>query len=69
MSVVLEDSDFDRYRDMPVAEFCSALRDVAEHIDLKPLPQNDAWSQKRSRRFVATNAKFMCRRKVLSQRK
>jgi len=34
MAVVLEDSDFDTYRDMPVAEFCTALCDVAEHIDL-----------------------------------
>lgn len=34
MSVVLEDSDFDIYRTMPVGEFCTALRDVAKHIDL-----------------------------------
>jgi len=34
MAVVLEDSDFDTYREMPVAEFCQALRDVAEHIDI-----------------------------------
>jgi len=33
MLVVLEDSDFAMYRDMPVAEFCAALRDVACHID------------------------------------
>ena len=33
MLVVLEDSDFDVYRAMPVAEFCTALRQVARHID------------------------------------
>lgn len=34
ISIVLEDSDLDIYRDMPLAEFCQTLRDVAEHIDI-----------------------------------
>jgi len=34
MMVALEDSDFDAYRTMPVDEFCVALRDVAQRIDI-----------------------------------
>lgn len=34
MMVLLEESDFDSFRDMSVDEFCVALRDVAKHIDL-----------------------------------
>jgi IS4 transposase len=34
MMVLLEDSDFDTYRTMTTDEFCLALRDVAQHIDL-----------------------------------
>lgn len=34
MMVLLEDSDFDTYRTMSTDEFCLALRDVAQHIDI-----------------------------------
>ena len=34
MMVALEDSDFVVYRDMPVTEFCTAMRTVAQAIDL-----------------------------------
>ena len=34
MMVLLEDSDFETYRTMSTDEFCLALRDVAQHIDI-----------------------------------
>jgi IS4 transposase len=40
MMVLLEESDFDAYRDMPVTEFCNALRDVAHHMDLRRYRKN-----------------------------
>jgi hypothetical protein len=40
MMVVLEDSDFDQFRVMPVSQFCTALRDVAQHIDLTQYRKN-----------------------------
>lgn len=40
MMVVLEDSDFDAYRDLPLAEFCTALREVAQHIDFSRYRKN-----------------------------
>jgi hypothetical protein len=70
MSVVLEDTDFDTYRDMPVAEFCTALRDVAEHVDLNHYrkttrgPKKPVKKVRRNKRKVHVSV-F----KVLSQRK
>ena len=34
LMVLLEDSDFDVYREASVEEFCIALRNVAQHVDL-----------------------------------
>ena len=70
MLVVLEDSDFDIYRDMPVAEFCTALRDVAQHIDLSYYrkttrgPKKPVKKKRRNKRKVHVSVA-----KVLSQRK
>jgi IS4 transposase len=70
MSVVLEDRDFDTYRDMPVAEFCTALRDVAEHIDLNHYrkttrgPKKPVKKVRRNKRKVHVSVA-----KLLSQRK
>lgn len=38
--VVFEDSDFEVYRTMPIDEFCRALRDVAQHIDMDRYRRN-----------------------------
>ena len=40
LMVVFEDSDFDAYRTMPIDEFCRALRDVAQHIDIDRYRKN-----------------------------
>jgi IS4 transposase len=70
MMVVLEESDFDAYRDMPVAEFCTVLRDVAQHIDLSRYrkntrgPKKPVKKKRRNKRRVHVSVA-----KVLSQRK
>jgi hypothetical protein len=70
MMVVLEESDFDTFRDMPVDEFCNALRDVAQHIDLNDYRKNTRGPKKpvnkkrRNKRRVHVSVA-----KVLSQRR
>lgn len=70
MMVVLEDSDFDAYRSMPVDEFCDALRDVAQHIDIDSYrkntrgPKKPVKKKRPNRRRVHVSVA-----KVLSQRK
>jgi IS4 transposase len=70
MMVVLEDSDFDIYRSMPVSEFCTALRDVARHIDLSRYrkttrgPKSPVKKKRHNKRKVHVSVA-----KVLSQRK
>jgi hypothetical protein len=70
MTVVLDDSDFDGYRTMPVDEFCTALRDVAQHIDVDRYrknvrgPKKPVKKKRRNKRKVHVSVA-----KVLSQRK
>jgi IS4 transposase len=70
MLVVLEDSDFDIYRDMPVAEFCVALRNVAHHIDLSRYRKNTRGPKKPVLMKRSNKRKVhISVAKVLSQRK
>jgi hypothetical protein len=70
MMVVLEDSDFDAFRDMPTDEFCTALCDVAQHIDVSRYrkntrgPKKPVKKKRRNKRRVHVSVA-----KVLSQRK
>jgi IS4 transposase len=70
MLVVLEDSDFDIYHDMPVAEFCVALRDVAHHIDFSRYRKNTRGPKKPVLMKRSNKRKVhISVAKVLSQRK
>jgi IS4 transposase len=70
MMVVLEDSDFDVFREIPVDEFCTALRDVAQHIDISFYrkntrgPKKPVKKKRRNKRRVHISVA-----KVLNQRK
>jgi IS4 transposase len=70
MMVVLEDSDFDAYRTMPVDEFCRALRSVAQHIDIDRYRKNTRGPKKPVRKKRKDKRKVhVSVAKVLSQRK
>jgi hypothetical protein len=68
ISVVLEDSDFDIYRDMPITEFCQALRDVAQHIDINYYRKTTRGPKKRVKKVLHNkkqNVSNVCMRKGL----
>jgi IS4 transposase len=70
MTVLLQESDLDAYREMSVPVFCTALRDVAHHVDLSRYRKNTRGPKKlvkkkrRDKRRVHVSVA-----KVLSQRK
>lgn len=69
MMVLLEDSDFDTYRTMPVDEFCTALRDVAQHIDIDRYRKNTRGPKKPVKKKQLNKRKLhVSVAKVLSQR-
>jgi len=69
MMVLLEESDFDAYRAMPVNEFCMALRDVARHIDIDHYRKNTRGPKKPVQKKRLTKGRVhISVAKVLSQR-
>jgi hypothetical protein len=70
ISVVLEGSDFDIYRDMPVAEFCQALRDVAQHIDINYYRKTTRGPKKRVKKVLHNKKQtHVSVAKILKERK
>jgi IS4 transposase len=70
MMVLLEDSDFDTFRDMPVDEFCLTLRDVAKHIDLALYRKSKRGPKKPVKKKPANKRQnHISVAKVLAQRK
>jgi predicted ATPase len=70
ISVVLEGSDFDIYRDMPIAEFCQALRDVAQHIDINYYRKTTRGPKKRVKKVLRNKKQtHVSVAKILKERK
>jgi IS4 transposase len=70
ISVVLEGSDFDIYRSMPVAEFCQALRDVAQHIDINYYRKTTRGPKKRVKKVLHNKKQtHVSVAKILKERK
>lgn len=69
MMVMLEESDFDQYREMPIARFCKALRDVARHIDITRYLKNKRGPKKPVKKKPKNKRKVhVSVAKILSQR-
>ena len=70
MMVILEQSDFDVFREMPLDEFCDALRDVARHINISHYRKNTRGPKKPVKKKRANKRKVhVSVAKVLNQRK
>ena len=70
MMVLLDDSDFDAFREMPVDEFCAAMREVAKHVDPANYRKSTRGPKKPVKKKPANRHKtHISVAKVLEQRK